>query len=143
MAKMPVLFLAFLVCVAAGSALWAGEATEVAVSAPGHDEVSVPEPTPVPTKPQELPRSFEEIIHEAATADMIGCTASYNCVHGTIISCSAPVNGTCSSSGAGCGSVTCDGQTTWCPGRCRTDIHCYSFCSSGGYCDEFGCCDCD
>ncbi len=143
MVTKPVLFLSLLICLAAGPGLWAGEATEAVVpTASANDEAVAPEPAPASAEPKQLPRSFEEILEESARADMIGCTASYNCVHGTIVSCSAPVNGTCSSSGARCGSVTCDGQTTWCPGSCRTDIHCFFFCSSGGYCDEFGCCEC-
>jgi len=77
-----------------------------------------------------------------ARFDAAGCTASYNCVHGTIVSCSSPLVGTCISSGAGCGQVTCNGVTTFCPGRCRNDINCLSFCGGEGICDEFGCCDC-
>lgn len=79
---------------------------------------------------------------------MIGCTATYNCVHGPILTCNGSVNNSCSSSGGGCGSVTCDGQTTFCPGRCRQHlpIECWSFCPSIGKepvgCDEFGCCIC-
>ncbi len=76
---------------------------------------------------------------------MIGCTAEYNCVHGTTVSCSSPVNGTCQASGAGCGAVFCNGQATWCPGRCIGDHHCAGFCDwdPEAFCDEFGCCDCD
>lgn len=86
--------------------------------------------------------SAEGSAEAPARFDAAGCTASYNCVHGTIISCSSPLVGTCISSGAGCGQVTCNGVTTFCPGRCRTDIHCLSFCGGEGVCDEFGCCDC-
>ena len=72
------------------------------------------------------------------------CTAEYNCVHGTIVSCTGPVNGTCQSSGQGCGRVTCNGQTTRCPGTCVGDHHCATFCgfSPTASCDEFGCCVC-
>jgi hypothetical protein len=83
---------------------------------------------------------------QALLLEDIGCTATYNCVHGTIVSCSSPLVGTCTSSGARCGEVTCNGVTTRCPGYCYGDHHCYSFCmsqgSSDGYCDSFGCCVC-
>jgi hypothetical protein len=76
----------------------------------------------------------------------LGCTASYSCVHGTIVSCSSPLVGTCTSSGAQCGQVTCNGVTTRCPGYCYGDHQCFRFCldqgSIDGYCDTFGCCVC-
>jgi hypothetical protein len=83
-------------------------------------------------------------IGEGDVQPMIGCTASYNCVHGTIVSCSSPVNNTCSASGGNCGSVTCGGQTTWCPGACAGDHHCARFCdwAPNSYCDWAGCCVC-
>jgi len=55
--------------------------------------------------------------------EAIGCTASYNCVHGTILSCTGSVNGACIASGAHCGAVTCDGNTTRCPGFCVYSHH--------------------
>lgn len=84
-------------------------------------------------------------IGEGDSQTVIGCTATYNCVHGTIVSCSSPVNGTCSASGGGCGSVTCGGQTTWCPGRCVGSHHCAIYCdfAPDAFCDWAGCCDCD
>jgi hypothetical protein len=74
-----------------------------------------------------------------------GCTATYGCVHGTIVSCSSPTVGTCTSSGVGCGVVVCDGVATWCPGRCHGSHHCASFCGWNrpeSYCDDYGCCVC-
>jgi hypothetical protein len=79
---------------------------------------------------------------------MSGCTATNLCIHGPSISCTGSTNTSCSSSGARCGQVTCDGQTTSCPGSCRPHlpIDCWSFCPSIGKepvgCDEFGCCIC-
>ena len=81
--------------------------------------------------------------------NMSGCSAWYPCIHGGSVSCTGATNTSCSSSGGGCGSVTCDGETTFCPGRCRTwlPIECESFCPSIGKepvgCDEFGCCICE
>ena len=77
-------------------------------------------------------------------AQTLGCEASYNCVHGTTVSCSSPLVGTCTSSGQGCGVVVCNGQTTWCPGRCTGDHHCAVWCgfTPNASCDEFGCCVC-
>lgn len=75
----------------------------------------------------------------------LGCSASYNCVHGTIVGCSSPLVGTCISSGAGCGMVSCNGVATWCPGRCAGSHHCANFCGwdkPDSYCDDFGCCVC-
>jgi hypothetical protein len=83
-------------------------------------------------------------IGEGEAQPMIGCTASYNCVHGTIVTCSGPVNGTCSATGAHCGGVTCGGVTTWCPGACYADHHCLRFCGFDPdmFCDDFDCCEC-
>lgn len=76
----------------------------------------------------------------------LGCTASYNCVHGTIVSCSSPLIGTCESSGQHCGRVTCNGVTTWCPGACYFAHHCIRFCDPfeypNSYCDNTDCCVC-
>jgi hypothetical protein len=73
-----------------------------------------------------------------------GCYAEYNCVHGTTVSCSSPMVGTCTSSGQGCGVVVCNGQTNWCPGRCIGDHHCATYCdfSPNASCDDYGCCVC-
>ena len=78
------------------------------------------------------------------TPAQLGCYASYNCVHGTIVECSSPLVGTCTSSGQGCGVVVCNGQTTWCPGRCTGDHHCAVWCdfSPDAHCDDYGCCVC-
>lgn len=99
-------------------------------------EVDAPASPDEPARPAEGPERF----------DAIGCTAEYNCVHGTIVSCSASVPGTCISSGGGCGQVTCNGVTTRCPGYCLGDHHCLTFCmaqgSFDGYCDWGGCCVC-
>lgn len=81
--------------------------------------------------------------------NLSGCSASYICVHGGTVSCTGQVNGTCFASGGGCGWVSCDGEATVCPGRCRPwlPIECWSFCPSIGKdpvgCDEFGCCICE
>jgi hypothetical protein len=74
-----------------------------------------------------------------------GCSAMYYCIHGGTVSCNSPLAGTCISSGAGCGMVSCNGTATWCPGRCIGSHHCASFCGwdkPDSYCDDFGCCVC-
>jgi hypothetical protein len=84
-------------------------------------------------------------LQPAPTPMQLGCSASYNCVHGTTVSCSSPLVGTCTSSGARCGVVTCQGQSTFCPGYCAGDHHCASFCGwddPASYCDDYGCCVC-
>ena len=79
--------------------------------------------------------------------DLAGCTAEAICVHNppNTISCSSPVNGTCVASGAGCGTVECNGQITRCPGYCLADHHCATFCNlfenPNSYCNT-GCCEC-
>lgn len=96
--------------------------------------------------PKQLPQSFEEILNGPEKVEMAGCSASYNCVHGGSVNCSAPT-GTCTSSGQRCGRVTCNGTTTWCAGACQHAFNCANFCytnygSTDGDCDSFGCCVC-
>lgn len=89
---------------------------------------------------------LDGLLGDGLKVETAGCTASYNCVHGGTVQCSAPF-GTCTSIGQRCGGVTCDGVTTWCPGACMHAFNCATFChqtygSTDGDCDEFGCCVC-
>ena len=140
-----------LICLAIAPSMVASEAALEPVSqevAPNPEGAVVSEPgaaSPVVTR--QLPRSFEEFLAEATRGpEAAGCSAWYPCVHGGSVSCSAPT-GTCTSSGQRCGRVTCNGQTTWCPGACQHAFNCATFCyqnygSSDGDCDSFGCCIC-
>lgn len=91
-----------------------------------------------------LPSLEELLLPDPQAAS--GCSAEYFCIHGGSVSCSSPLVGTCTSSGAGCGRVTCNGTTTRCPGYCVGDHHCWSFCGGfeapNSYCDWGGCCVC-
>lgn len=123
------------------------------------DAVPAAEPSAAEAATGDLPPAAEPAqgqCGEAAAAELpwqqpnvvqvqLGCSASYNCVHGTIVGCNSPLVGTCISSGAGCGMVSCNGVATWCPGRCAGDHHCANFCGwdkPDSYCDDFGCCVC-
>lgn len=123
-------------------ALVAQEAPAPEIEAPA---VTEPAPTLEQAAAECAPSAAALPWNEPAKNPVLGCTASYNCVHGTIVNCSSPFVGTCTSSGARCGAVTCNGQTTWCPGACNGPQHCASFCdfSPNAYCDEYGCCVCD
>lgn len=98
----------------------------------------------VPAEVVDFDPAAAPAIGEGEVQPMIGCTATYNCVHGTIVSCSSPVNGTCFASGGNCGWVSCNGQATVCPGLCSGDHHCARFCdwAPNSYCDWAGCCVC-
>lgn len=84
---------------------------------------------------------------------MAGCNAQANCswsawTSPATVSCSSPSPGTCTSSTRWCGSVTCNGVTTKCPGACTGNPKCYWFCFEvfghfDGACDTgSNCCVC-
>lgn len=140
------MFLCIFVCLVAGPQ-WLAEETgpeNLSGTARAADQESVAaEPD---LTPKQLPQSFDEFLNGLETSDLVGCSASYNCVHGGSVSCSAPT-GTCTSSGQRCGRVTCNGTTTWCAGACLHAFNCANFCytnygSTDGDCDSFGCCVC-
>lgn len=140
--RIPCLFLLVLLAALPAAAVPPDSAPAAAAPALALDAGACPD---VPATVVDFDPAAAPAIGEGEAQPMIGCTASYNCVHGTIVSCSGPVNGTCSASGGGCGSVTCGGQTTWCPGRCAGDHHCLNFCgweNLNSYCDWAGCCEC-
>ena len=143
-------FLIFFVLVLStvgGSCLWAENAPDIVpkvaekasepAEAPSVLGKALPEGLPF------LPNALEAPPRE----NTAGCSASYACVHGGSVNCSAPV-GTCTSSGQGCGVVVCNGTATFCPGACNGNPwSCASFCystygSMDGYCDSLKCCVC-
>jgi hypothetical protein len=76
--------------------------------------------------------------------EVAGCTAEIYCINTPpdMISCSSATPGTCQSWYGNCGTVSCNGQVTKCPGSCTSGVHCYSLCGFlQGEC-EFGCCKC-
>lgn len=152
MAKKTFLFFLFVTCLlAAGPALLADEAPEAPPQAPeAAPEPSVDVPEPTTAKKQEGYPLFENVLESELNKmkqEVSGCTASYPCVHGGSVNCSAPT-GTCTSSGQGCGLVICNGNSTFCPGACNgNDWSCATFCyttygSMDGYCDSLKCCVC-
>lgn len=135
------LFLCILACLWTAPHLSAATAAEVA-------EATTPTATQQPSGdgPSACLSPLDGLLDDPLRVEKAGCEASYNCVHGGTVYCSAPF-GTCTSIGQRCGGVTCDGVTTWCPGACQHAFNCATFChqtygSTDGDCDEFGCCVC-
>lgn len=146
MTRKSFIFLCIVVCLVAGPQWLAEEeATETVpeMAAAADQEAIAAAPAPAP---RQLPPSFEEVLNGLVKTEAAGCSASYNCVHGGSVNCSAPT-GTCTSTGQRCGGVTCNGTTTWCAGACLHAFNCANFCytnygSTDGDCDSFGCCVC-
>lgn len=152
-----VLFGLIVLTLATGSGLWADGTAEgtavVAGEATAPVETAAAGPETVPLDPACAPagalddQPLAGIALENPEPELLGCSAWYPCVHGGSVSCSSP-NGTCISSGQGCGLVVCNGAATFCAGACNgNDWSCARFChdtygSTDGYCDLTKCCVC-
>ena len=129
-----------------GPALWADAGLDAPAGPAVDTAAETGEQAPRPLLPRTaLVPSLDEALDDHDKT-FSSCSATYPCVHGGSVNCSAPT-GTCSSSGARCGSVTCNGTMTACPGTCMHAFNCANFCytnygSTDGDCDSFGCCVC-